>query len=506
MPIKKPSLRNLVLLLSGTATCFLWHSFLLGQIPGLHFDEAWAANHAWRIAYEPGFWPWQAMSPYTVSWTHYVGALFLRVFGTSVLIFRLSQLTMACLGIFLLSLAWQHWRIQGDKKRIGEGVDFVTVLVPFLALFSIPLFFNHRFAIELTGFHSFCFGLFAYGIATQKQYIGAAGILLGVTAHALFLAVPLALCMNVFLWHPEKIKDYRKMGILVGVILLPFYAHIASQIPKPAKAYLLITLNVTVLVIMHKPNLLNNRYLNYVRRTFFGLAILAAAVFGINIALFLEGNWFVLKHIGAVSQPLLWGIGLVPWLVFVAMGLRQARATFLPASENASEKRFLLFLTVILGAIMLTQAPRYYHLVFLSLVVWQSQVLQQLRISKRVFVFGTLACSQMLILWLNYFAPALTGKQVEHSFRFLGVKDSSRDFLPKRPALEFYAAQGCSPDIVQSADARIELAFKVLRREIEPDRTKKCNLAKVMVERRDDSNYNNKKHFGALVAVQEVSL
>jgi hypothetical protein len=37
----------------------------IAKAPGIHFDEAWAANYAHKIASEPGFWPINAMSPYT---------------------------------------------------------------------------------------------------------------------------------------------------------------------------------------------------------------------------------------------------------------------------------------------------------------------------------------------------------------------------------------------------------------------------------------------------------
>ena len=54
------------------------HTLFLDQAPGFHYDEAWAALFSQRILKEPGFWPFQAMSPYASAWSHYVAAIFTR--------------------------------------------------------------------------------------------------------------------------------------------------------------------------------------------------------------------------------------------------------------------------------------------------------------------------------------------------------------------------------------------------------------------------------------------
>ena len=177
----------------GCGILFFNHLIFLSQVPGLHYDEAWAGNFAHRIAADPGFWPLQAMSPYTSAWSHAWAALFFKIFGTSVFSYRLAGVLLAIGGILLLSRALY---IIGEK-RAASFFPGVAGLIPALLV-------NHRFGIEITTFHVFCFGLLGWSLAiwvTTKDRKFAAffglglAVLLGVTSHILFLAVVLALWM-----------------------------------------------------------------------------------------------------------------------------------------------------------------------------------------------------------------------------------------------------------------------------------------------------------------------
>src|SRR4051812_27297485 len=87
--------------------------FSVFQVPGLHFDEAWAANYAYRILSEPGFWPIDAMSPYTHAWAHYVSAVFFRLFGVNLFVYRAAGIAMIGTGALL---AWCALVRSGQKK------------------------------------------------------------------------------------------------------------------------------------------------------------------------------------------------------------------------------------------------------------------------------------------------------------------------------------------------------------------------------------------------------
>ncbi len=163
----------------GVASLFFLHFFRLGDLPALHYDEAWALNYSWRISFERGFWPLAAMSPYTAPWAHYWAALWMKIFGPSVLVFRASQVTLALAGMLALAFS---------LKKNFSRVRFLCVL-PLLP----ALVLNHRFAVELNGFHVLALGLFCLALSRKRYALAAAVAWAGTTAHILFYAVPLGL-------------------------------------------------------------------------------------------------------------------------------------------------------------------------------------------------------------------------------------------------------------------------------------------------------------------------
>ena len=139
-------------------------------------------NYSHQIGYQPGFWPLAAMSPYTAPWAHYVGAIFLRLFAPTVLVFRLSQVILAFVGMgFIFVLLWQR-------------VSRVTAFHYLLAVMLLPgLVLNHRFAVELNGFHVFCFGGLLWSLASRRAGSAAVFFLMGATSHILFYSLGLGL-------------------------------------------------------------------------------------------------------------------------------------------------------------------------------------------------------------------------------------------------------------------------------------------------------------------------
>jgi hypothetical protein len=168
----------------GCALLVFLHFYRLRLIPGLHYDEAWAMNYAWRIAHEPGFWPLTAMSPYTAPWAHYWGALWMKILGPSVLVFRGSQVLLTLAGLACLGFAL--------PKHVRAAFPWAVLLLPGLLL-------NERFTIELTGFHVLCFGAMLLALRKQRFAAASAAALFGSTAHILFYAVALSLAATAML-------------------------------------------------------------------------------------------------------------------------------------------------------------------------------------------------------------------------------------------------------------------------------------------------------------------
>ena len=212
-----------LLFLFGSALLIFVHAFALGEIPGLHFDEAWAMNHAFRIS--EGEFTLQAMSPYTAPWAHYWAALWMKVMGPSVLVFRASQVFLSLAGAGFLSLALLH-----------SGRRTAAVLLP-LTLALLPgLVLNQRFAIELTGFHAFCFGLFALSLVRGWVVLAVAAWVAGTTGHILFYGLGLAV-IAAAIWEGREFTRRERFVSTLGCFLLAlFFFRVFLMIPEKGKA------------------------------------------------------------------------------------------------------------------------------------------------------------------------------------------------------------------------------------------------------------------------------
>ena len=141
-------------LLVLAATHLLW----VTRVPGFHFDEAWSASFAHRIAFEPRFWPLAGQSPYTNPWSQYWIAIAFRIFGVSLKVYRAAGISMVLGGVVFLSAA-----------LVRRGFERAAAFFPWVVAFSLPLVVNHRFGIELTTFHVFCFGAVIFGVTLFEE-------------------------------------------------------------------------------------------------------------------------------------------------------------------------------------------------------------------------------------------------------------------------------------------------------------------------------------------------
>jgi hypothetical protein len=448
-------------ILSAIAAAFLLAAFLavthlyaIHDAPGLHFDEAWAANFAVRILREPGFWPFEAMSPYTAAWNHYWGALWMKWFGVSLESFRSSQIVLVIAGC-----AMGAWAL---KLR---GASRAAFLFPILVAFSPPLVLNHRFTIDVNAFHPFCLGLVALGAAArgarprEGALLLAGGILLGVTSHLLFVGPALGL----FLFSRWKRgREDRWLVTGVAALLLPFFLKVLFQIPEKDKALALICVDLAVIAAAWAPfRLPAPAALPRVIR-WLGGALFAAL--GAAFLFFWEGHWGTLYTFGRVEEPGLIGTQLA--LVAILF------ASALPGHARSPEGAVLrdcagwfagtLFT---LSFLMTKPSSRYFETAFLLFTALVAIALARLELRwpgrMRLWLVCFVAVGGF-DLHVNYWRPAILGLQEEREFRFAFFRDSSRDSLPKQRVASFLADNGCRYDRVRTADPRVDEALRFL--------------------------------------------
>jgi hypothetical protein len=431
------------LALLGWGTLFWVHSFRLRTVPGLHFDEAWALNHAYR--WIDGQGTWQAMSPYTTSWVHGLAALWMKLFGEGLLSFRLSHTAMVFLGLWLTSRAiGLHF-----GKLSAQLFPWFVLLLPGMAL-------NHRFAIELNSIHILCLGVVLFAFSKKILPLAAFALVVGVTSHVLFLALPLALLFSYMLKNPRPHSNIRWWNTFLALLLLAFSAHIFLSVPEKGKAALLILLCMGILLV-HWWSLLWDLFFRF-RKPLEVLVALVALPFCFNALFFSGGLWSLATQKGwplFQSYYGLWLLCFIPLLLPIFYGCKRL---------SSEQRIFALTLLAALGALMLKPAPRYFALAMVILAVLGAVGSVRLWQIRR----GPILCFGIFLLggfhsWAVY-QPYLNRNPRDGAVRFLWFKDESRDFLPKQKVADFLSGSQCGPSAISEMDSRIAEAVVALRR------------------------------------------
>ena len=454
------------------------HLYRQVEIPGIHFDEAWAMNYSWRIAFEQGFWPLKAMSPYTAPWAHYCAALFLRIFGPSLEVFRLSQSFLSLLGMTLLAFAL--------PRKVRPALSWGILLMPGILL-------NHRFAIELTGFHTLCFGALAWSLSRQRYALAFLALFLGTTSHILFYAVALALLATISGEKNGLEPRPRWFFSLYFGSIAVFFLQVLLQIPEKGKAgALLASALLSLLFLALKAERLS---LWKAPRLWILLQILSVP-FLFNSVFFAQGFWGAALFTGydppnLPFATLFFTIGLLALLFALYRGVK-ASPVFL--------QRFTVLLTLFLGLMMLKPAPRYFELsmlCFAAILAWDLHEWIFLwewplsaRLHRLTFFAGLLAINIGFTL-----ALVLQLSPVEKELRFLFFKDSSRDFLDKQKLAGFLGSSGCGPSDIGTGDSRIAEELKALSYRNWPKK-EGINCRWKSVQRRADSRIGEGEDFG----------
>jgi len=448
--------------LAGCALLVFLHLYRLAEIPGLHYDEAWAMNYSWRIASEPGFWPWAAMSPYTAPWTHYWGALFLKVLGPSLWAFRFSQVSLALAGLGFLCFAL--------PRAMRTAFPFAVLLLPGLVL-------NHRFAIELTGLHVLAFGVMCFALSKRWWVLACVAALVGTTAHILFYGVVLGLLFAVVTQASSSLDDKKARVAFVAYFLLMavFFLQVFFAIPEKGKAGALVLSAVGSAALL----LVKGERWYVCRSVWWGrvLPVLAAA-FIFNALFFGQGFWTA----SVMTGNDVWGFyqgSLSHFLAFLLSLFTLFAVTFISLKKLEGRLRVWLFAsTFLIGIMMLKPAPRYFELVYLALTFSLTGLLSEYDfdywIKKAVSVnffrrlalwfalaFGlTFAINNAQESWARFSSPFTS--VTDTSLRFLFFKDSSRDFLDKQSLVKFLGSSGCKFSDIETHDPRLKETLTAL--------------------------------------------
>lgn len=444
----------------GVLVCAFLHFAWLSSLPGLHFDEAWALNYAWRIAFEPGFWPWQGMTPYTSPWTHYWAALCLKTLGSSVSVFRASQTALGFGSILLASLFLRR----AGRIKAAAWLPLMAALIP-------GLIFNHRFAIELNSFHPFVFMLFLLSLQRKNVLAAAFWCFLGCTAHILFYGVALGL-MAAVLWEGAAFSRREKIAFsLLGGLLAIFLLRVAFLVPDRGKALALFLSTLALLYTVHFPkHLIAILRFAHFRR----LPLLLASVFFLNLLFFAPGEW----SLSAFSGNHHWrGLGLAGILLTAVM-LAQL-FYFGIKTVHPLIRIWLCFSLFFLGIMMLKPAPRYFELPLLTLLIVAAVGLVSLAGRGRV-VFLLLLFANALPLYAAFFRATAH----EENFQFLSFKDSSRDFLSKQKLAQFLGGSGCRFSDIKQVDSRVRESLLALSRTDWPVSENKCPWKDITVSQK----------------------
>lgn len=461
MPTENTSAANRAFFCFGLALLLFLHLFSLTDVPGLHFDEAWAMNFSGRLA--DGEWTWKAMSPYTAPWAHYWAALWIKTFGSSLLVFRLSQVFLALGGIALLCAAlWRSGRVMAASL-----LPLAVALLPGLVM-------NHRFAIELNGFHVFCFGLLAWSLVRRWFFLAAFAWVLGTTGHVLFYGVGLAVIGAAF-WEGRELRWRERMaGLSSCLFLAAFFLQVIPQLPEKGKATALFLSAAAVAALLC---LRAERWPVWRHRYFEVVVWLLSAVFLLNALFFVEGFWTLSITTGKEGWKGGRFLNLAVFLPFIIWITRRGGREF----PRILRRAFLLGV-ICLGFMMLKPAPRYFELMFLALALCLAQGIASLPFLGRIatifflFLHATVLCAE-------YF----TVSPRETELRFLFFKDSSRDFLSKQDLVAVLGGSGCRLSDIKSVDSRVGEALAALAKGDWKVADLPCRWKNLVIERRAES-------------------
>jgi len=378
-------------------------------------------------------------------WDHFLTAIAFKVFGANLFVYRATHVLMGLGGIFAISLAYRSF------------------LFPVLCTLFIPLVTNHHFAIELTSFHTLCFGLLLYSVKKKKHLGIILFTFLGVTSHIAFIAPLWALGVFIFINESPGRKALRTLRVLIFT-LLPFFVYLFFSMPDKPNTIALIIGHLFLFFSSFKIDFLKKTYLTH-QKLVFKIFIFLSLPFVFIFLLFTEGSWSVFIQKGVIEAPFLTGIGLF----FLFLFIYKSRKNFF------KEPLFQLFMliTVFTGVIARKPTPRYFEAAFLIFVLLLSRSFKFKKYLVLFFVFQT------AFFILNYSNSKKYNDYKNREVNFLFLHDHTQDFSLKQKIANELKALECGYSQIEFDNPRISESFRFL---MQNESTKNCPYVKLQIE------------------------
>ena len=407
------------LLLAGlTSGAFLFH------VPGFHYDEAWLAELASRIAFEPGFWPLHGMNKYTAPvMSYFLGGVFRLAGAPSLELARLAYWALN-LASFAFLYAW--------VKKMRPSTAWIFALL----WSTLPLsVFNQRLFLEVTTGYAFFFAVALWGFTLGLFYrrnpfflaLGVIAVLLGVASHILFFAVVFGGLFAAWKNQPEMLERPAAKWALTAILAPIFLLFLQTTMSSLGTGALIKAVIATGAVVA----LIVAIWLNAWRFSFspplvsFGNRVIriAAAVGFFFFALFeLSGIWPTSQTTGVIQ------IGAA--LPGLALTYLLGREIWKARNDKALQFFFDAWLAVLAITILTIYKPssaRYWELTLLGFLLLSALSWRPTRFTPALVLIAVL---NLVHLGTNYFTATLLGGAKEETYRWLWVKDRALDYRP----------------------------------------------------------------------------
>lgn len=443
----------------GFALFISTHLLWLFDLPGVHYDEAWFADLAWRISSEPGFWPLHGMNSYTIPFSAYLVAPFFAVLGPS---YETARLVLAATD-FLAWIAIIQWVGLVFNRRAALGSLIIASLAP-VAIFESRLF------LEVTTLHTACLASVLWGIVMWRKKpplstaLLLAGALVGILSHVLFVGVVIAAFAWVWTSHPQAWKIPRARwifsAIALGVSAMFLSAGVDLGGSDAIKAFVVSGFALLGVLAFGFRDL---RSPSERWRQRYERILLILAIPGVFFFLFFEwaGFWPYAQITGAVRAP--W----VPLNFALGAGVLFTGITSTSLRDRSRDLRplFIAFLwvtAVTTFSVFKPTSAKYWTLptslfVILSGILWSR--VRYARVIAALFVAWNLSYAG----WA-YFQPYLQHGATRESFAFLWVKDSARYYRPVLRAYRWLESEGCHLNEIVLDGERTDFTFRLQQR------------------------------------------
>ena len=441
-------------------------SAFLFQVPGYHFDEAWIAELASRIAFEPGFWPSFGMNSYTVPVFSYLQAGLFRVLGYPSL--EATRVLYAVLNACSLFLFFQ-W-----LKKDRPQASWVFTLL--WATFPLSVF-NLRLSLEVTsGFAFFasvaCYGISEGCIRQQNRvwfWMATLALVLGSLSHLLFFSFVLSLIWAALQMNP-LVFDSPALRRMLSLVLLPLTLFFTAPLLQSAigsgervKAGLVILMNLFLLAFAHlrwgsRPGMV--KLIRFSRWVIYPVA--SAGVF-IFVLFELSGVWPMSQSTGIIFPLLMFpGLLLTGGIFLLSMDWRKAHPI-----HHFFRALFLALTAFVVANAYKPTSAKYWELPLLAFLLLAALWVVECAAKKKWVMPLVWVCSGLhfILIFQYYLLQTVHHGATAQPYRWLWVKDSALYYRPIIPIYQTLLEMDhlCAQDQIHVDEERNEFVLRVYR-------------------------------------------